>query len=202
MGAYFNLNEHNLHEVAVEGSRLLFHIPTSSLFNMDELTADIIDTLRQGSKSAEELMAGLRADFPAADIQETMAELIALELVSDGRPLSAESPVNKVESFPLSTVVLNVNTGCNLSCTYCYKEDLDVPSAGRRMELQTAIDSIEMLLRESPDEKTYNVVFFGGEPLSNRRLIEDVVDYCDQRFARHRQTRGLRDDHQRHAADR
>lgn len=183
MGAYFNLNEHNLHEVAVEGSRLLFHIPTSSLFNMDELTADIIDTLRQGSKSAEELMAGLRADFPAADIQETMAELIALELVSDGRPLSAESPVNKVESFPLSTVVLNVNTGCNLSCTYCYKEDLDVPSAGRRMELQTAIDSIEMLLRESPDEKTYNVVFFGGEPLSNRRLIEDVVDYCDQRFA-------------------
>jgi len=183
MGAYFNLNEHNLHEVMVEGSRLLFHIPTSSLFNMDELTADIIDTLRRGSTSAEELVTALRQDFAVADIQETIAELIALELVSDGRPQSAESPVNKVESFPLSTVVLNVNTGCNLSCTYCYKEDLDTPSAGRRMELQTAIDSIEMLLRESPDEDMYNVVFFGGEPLSNRALIEDVVDYCDERFA-------------------
>lgn len=183
MGAYFNLNANNLHEVAVEGNRLLFHIPTSSLFNMDELTGSIIDTLRSGQKSAADLVAELRRSYGDSDIQDTIRELIALELISDGRPLSAESPVQKVETFPLSTVVLNVNTGCNLSCTYCYKEDLDVPSAGRRMELQTAIDSVEMLLRESPHEKLYNVVFFGGEPLSNRRLIEDVVAYCDQRFA-------------------
>ncbi len=183
MGAYFNLNENNLHEVAVEGSRLLFHIPTSSLFSMDALTADIIDTLRSGRKSAEQLVEGLRQRFDDSEIQDTVRELIALELISDGRPLSAESPVQRVEQFPLSTVVLNVNTGCNLSCTYCYKEDLDKPSAGRKMELQTAIDSIELLLRESPDEKLYNVVFFGGEPLSNRPLIEAVVAYCDRRFA-------------------
>src|SRR5690606_25600287 len=40
-----------------------------------------------------------------------------------------------------------------------------------------------MLLKESPDETRYSVVFFGGEPLSNRPLIEHMVDYCERRFA-------------------
>lgn len=183
MGIMFQLNQNNLHEVAVDGSRLLFHIPTSSLFDMDQLTAGVIDALRSGERSAESLVAELAQTFSEDDIHDTIRELIALEMVSDGRPLSPESPVTRVDRLALSTVVLNVNTGCNLSCTYCYKEDLDVPSAGRKMALQTAIDSIEMLLSESPAEKIYTVVFFGGEPLSNKALIEQVVDYCDQRFA-------------------
>jgi uncharacterized protein len=65
-------------------------------------------------------------------------------------------------------VVLNVNTGCNLSCTYCYKEDLDKPSAGKKMDVETARLRWKCC-SESPDEERYTVVFFGGEPLSNRR---------------------------------
>ena len=51
------------------------------------------------------------------------------------------------------------------------------------MAFETARDSIEMLLRESPDEPRYNIVFFGGEPLSNLPLIKEVVAYCEARFA-------------------
>ena len=69
----------------------------------------------------------------------------------------------------------------NLSCTYCYKEDL-TPQNQRKMELDTAVQSIEMLLSESPDQKRYNVVFFGGEPLSNLPLIKEIIAYCEQRF--------------------
>ena len=87
-----------------------------------------------------------------------------------------------VGALPLTTVVLNVNTGCNLSCTYCYKEDLAVPSAGEKMGLDTATAAIEMLLQQSPDQPFYNIVFFGGEPLSNLGLIRQVVDYAEQRF--------------------
>ncbi|MBP0048286.1 quinohemoprotein amine dehydrogenase maturation protein [Marinobacterium sp. AK62] len=183
MGAVLNLVEHNLHEVQVGDTRMLFHIPSSSLFALDNLTSGVLDRLRNGTETAESLVTGLSSRFSEQEITETVRELLALELVNDGRPLTDEIGTRKVDQFPLTTVVLNVNTGCNLSCTYCYKEDLDTPSAGRKMELQTAIDSVEMLLRESPDEDRYTVVFFGGEPLSNRPLIEAMVDYCDQRFA-------------------
>jgi uncharacterized protein len=51
------------------------------------------------------------------------------------------------------------------------------------MSTATAEASVEMLLKESPDETRYSVVFFGGEPLSNRPLIEHMVAYCERRFA-------------------
>ena len=183
MGAILNLVERNLHEVRVDDARMLFHIPSSSLFASDALTGEIIDALRGEACSSDALVQRLAARFDGEEINETLRELIALELVSDGSPLTPETALKKVERTALNTVVLNVNTGCNLSCTYCYKEDLDKPSAGKRMDVETAVASVEMLLKESPDEPVYTVVFFGGEPLSNRKLIEYMVDYCERRFA-------------------
>lgn len=183
MGVILNLVERNLHEVRVETERLLFHVPSSSLFASDEVTGEIIDTLRDGACSGEELVQRLSPRFADGEVSETLRELLALQVVSDGSPLTPEIAVQRVERTALNTVVLNVNTGCNLSCTYCYKEDLDKPSAGKKMQLDTAKASVEMLLKESPDEARYTVVFFGGEPLSNRALIEAMVEYCEVRFA-------------------
>lgn len=183
MGAQLNLVEQNLHLVEVDSKQLLFHIPSSSLFQLDNLTLQLIETLRAQEQTAEQLVAELQRYFPAEQIGETLKELIALELVSDGSPLTPEIGLKKVTEFPLNTVVLNVNTGCNLSCSYCYKEDLDKPSAGKKMGLDTAIQSIEMLIAESPQEPRYNIVFFGGEPLSNLPLIREVVAYAERRFA-------------------
>ena len=183
MGAILNLKHDNLHEVQVDDKRMLFHIPSSSLFALDALTEALIDRIRRQSLSAEALIHGLRGEFDADEVAETIRDLLALELIDDGSATAASPITHVFERFPLTTVVLNVNTGCNLSCTYCYKEDLAKPSAGRKMAFDTARDSIELLLRESPDEPRYNVVFFGGEPLSNLPLIKEVVSYCESRFA-------------------
>jgi uncharacterized protein len=124
--------------------------------------------------------------YGSAAVAEAIEELRSLEVIVDSGAVARinQSP-RAVTKFPLTTVVLNINTGCNLSCTYCYKEDLAKPADGRKMAYDTAIKSIEMLLRESPDQPRYNVVFFGGEPLTNVDLIRDVVAYCEPRFARH-----------------
>ncbi len=183
MGAVLNLVQNNLHELRVDDRRMLFHIPSSSLFALDPLTETLIDRIRRQSQTAEALVDGMRGDFGADDVTEAIRDLVALDLIDDGRPARAPGSAPTFDRFPLSTVVLNVNTGCTLSCTYCYKEDLDTPAAGKRMAFETARDSIELLLRESPDEPRYNIVFFGGEPLSNLPLIKDVVAYCEARFA-------------------
>src|SRR5690606_31850694 len=103
-----------------------------SLFALDPLTAALIDRIRRQSLTAEALIDALRTEFDADEVAEAIRELVALELVDDGRPAGATALAHTFERFPLTTVVLNVNTGCNLSCTYCYKEDLDKPSAGRK----------------------------------------------------------------------
>lgn len=179
----FNLVEHNIHEVRLDNQRMLFHIPSSSLFELDTMSGKLIDFLKeQPNRSQEQVLQAMQPSFKEQDIRETLAELQSLEIVSNGQPLTAEIPSFDLNNFPLTTVVLNVNTGCNLSCSYCYKEDLATPAKGEKMSFETAQQSIEMLLQESPDQPRYNIVFFGGEPLSNLPLIKQVVDYAEQRF--------------------
>ncbi|OMH26719.1 quinohemoprotein amine dehydrogenase maturation protein [Motiliproteus sp. MSK22-1] len=183
MGTQLKLVDKNLHEVAVDAKRMLFHIPSSSLFQLDALSGQVIDLFRQKSDlNYDYVQQQLKSQYSEEQVKETLQELVSMEIVSDGRPLTAEIAVKEVNTFPLNTIVLNVNTGCNLSCTYCYKEDLDKPSAGKKMSFETGRNSIDMMLRESPDEPRYNIVFFGGEPLSNLQLIKQLVAYAEERL--------------------
>ncbi|PKP83899.1 MAG: quinohemoprotein amine dehydrogenase maturation protein [Alphaproteobacteria bacterium HGW-Alphaproteobacteria-2] len=180
---YLVFQPQNAHRVRVEERDLLFHVPTTSLFEIDETDGAVLGFLAEKGRIAEADVAARFAGHDPADIARRLKGLRDLEIVTDGRAPSPERPPIRIENFPLSTIVLNVNTGCNLSCTYCYKEDLDTPSAGRKMALDTAIRSIDLLLKESPDREKYNIVFFGGEPISNLRLIRDVVEHAEPRFA-------------------
>lgn len=51
------------------------------------------------------------------------------------------------------------------------------------MDFETARKSIELLLRQAAARDSVNVVFFGGEPLSNMALIRQVVEYAEARVA-------------------
>ena len=51
------------------------------------------------------------------------------------------------------------------------------------MSFEVARDAFELLLSAAPDQKQYNLTFFGGEPLTNIPLIKQVVDYTEERCA-------------------
>ncbi|MFW8595195.1 quinohemoprotein amine dehydrogenase maturation protein [Cribrihabitans neustonicus] len=179
----FHYQAANAHRVSTPdtGREVLFHVPTTSIFEMDPADRALLDfAASEGAFSAAEFDARFR-DQPG--MAERLDGMVRLDIISDGRPLRPERPPIELATFPLTTVVLNVNTGCNLACSYCYKEDLAVPSKGRKMGFETAVKSVEMLLAENPGRDSYNIVFFGGEPLSNLPLIREVVDWAKDRFA-------------------
>jgi len=176
--------DNNLHEISVGGKPLLFHIPSTSIFERDALTGDILELLRKQSLTRSQVIATMVPRYQAEDVENAMDELRKLSLLA---PTVNDAVVPfqplELDRVPLTTVVLNVNTGCNLSCTYCYKEDLDTPQNQRKMEFETAKQSIDLLLSESPDQDRYNLVFFGGEPLSNLALIKAVIEYAEEYFS-------------------
>ena len=98
---------------------------------------------------ADLLRAELGHRFAPEDLSQCLQGLVTLDILRDAgqpdRPLS----IQKVEDVPLSTIILNVNTGCNLACTYCYKEDLTTPAKGERMDFATARSAIELLLAQA-----------------------------------------------------
>ena len=171
------------HTVRVGDRRVLFHIPTTALFDLDEVGAAVYDLFSErGAVSEDDVRRRFEGRFRPDEVVGALRDFLDLRIVSDGHPQARSTPPG-IEQYPLSTLVLNVNTGCNLGCSYCYKEDLTTPARGERMDFETARKGIELLLREGDSRERVNVVFFGGEPLSNLPLIRQVVDYSERRCA-------------------
>lgn len=181
---FLKLVTHNAHRVDVEGHAMLMHVPSSSLFELDGVSRDVYDLFRRTPAVDAALMQQeLGQRHPPGDLSDCVQSFLDLDILRDAAQPEVAREIVKVEEIPLSTIIINVNTGCNLACTYCYKEDLAVPSKGEKMGFETARQSVELLLRQARDRDRVNIVFFGGEPLSNMPLIRDVVAYAEARVA-------------------
>lgn len=178
------LVRHNAHRLDVDGHAMLLHVPTTALFELDAVSRDVYDLFgRQGAVGAEAMQGALGAAHAAADLSDCVQSFLDLSILRDAAVPETPRSIVRPEEIPLSTIVLNVNTGCNLACTYCYKEDLAIPAKGEKMRFETARQSIDLLFRQGADRDRVNVVFFGGEPLSNMALIREVVPYAETRAA-------------------
>ncbi|MCO8143673.1 quinohemoprotein amine dehydrogenase maturation protein [Rhodovulum tesquicola] len=174
----------NAHRVEVDGRAMLMHVPSTGLYEMDAVARDVFDLFaRSGVADAAALRAELGGRHAPGALADCVASFVALDILRDAATPAAPIRIARVEDVPLSTIVLNVNTGCNLACTYCYKEDLTTPAKGEKMTFQTAVAAFELLLRQASARDRVNVVFFGGEPLTNIALIRQVVDHAEARAA-------------------
>lgn len=171
-----------VHELAVKKRPVLLHVPSTAIFELDNLTKEVLDFVRPRSTvSFEDLQARFRNMDVPSELADAVDDLKSLGVLrKEATSPDAEAGIS-VNNFPLSTIVLNVNTGCNLSCTYCYKEDLSTPAKGDRLSLDKAKKGIELLLKEGAQRDRINVVFFGGEPLTNMPLIKHITEYAEQR---------------------
>lgn len=86
------------------------------------------------------------------------------------------------------TLTFQVTESCSLCCTYCYQGH----KSPARMDFETAKKMIDSLFehRKDPDyyfseETTKGLIieFIGGEPLLEIKLIRQIVDYMEVKFA-------------------
>lgn len=73
----------------------------------------------------------------------------------------------------LSSLVLLVSEACNFACTYCYG------SYGvhtKKMSIETAVHAIDLAWKLG----IRDVVFFGGEPLTNFPVIQQAVEHIEK----------------------
>ena len=174
------LNRSNGHIVRFDGRAMLFHVPTSALFELDALGDALIGEAENGGMLDAGTLAGVLGQrFGEAEVAGLLERLTTLGVLQPAEGVAAINAKRvDVQAYPLSTIVLNVNTGCNLGCTYCYKEDLAVPARGQRMDFATASRSVDFLLQQAAGRDAVTIVFFGGEPLTNLPLIREVVAYA------------------------
>ena len=176
------------------GKHYVFVVPVTGIFEISELAAEIVRLFVTGepvyasaaiesrSLVAHEVLTALRARHTTHSIVQGLSELQALGvLLTDGsQPVQAVPFLPKLSDkpFPQRSLVLNVANDCNLGCTYCFASQGDYGAPRRFMSQETARESVDFLLQNSGDHPTVTLVFFGGEPLMNFRLISDTVAYA------------------------
>ena len=174
----------SLREYRIGERRLLFHVPTTSLFEIDEIAAAVMDQfIPGGSLSADTLMSRLSAAFSRQAVNEALGDLQSLGVITGpGGGVTRREPP-QVPDNALTTLVLGLTNGCNLACSYCYKEDLRSPAKAQRMSADDARAAVDLLIRESGERPRINITFFGGEPLSALPTIRETVAYAEERAA-------------------
>ena len=176
------------HLFTASGQSFLYLVPSAAIFGLDAATSAVLHAVGDLRQPEDGIVSALTDRFDAGVVHAAIAELLEVRAIGyEHQPADAAPRVLPMMPFPLNTMVLNVTNQCNLACTYCYEygEDKIVDTAhgkqAKFMAEQTALDSVEFLLRESG--QSAHLTFFGGETLLNFPVLQSTIAYARRRAA-------------------
>lgn len=177
--ASLQLQRQNYRAVGTSSRRFLLHVPTTAMFELDKAADSVLELLEEtGTVSEQDVRGRFDGIFSPDEVCDSLADFIALGVISAERKDFKIAP-REIEHSPINTLVLTLTTGCNLGCTYCYREDLTTPNKATVMAEATATRAIDLLFKESTGYERVNVVFFGGEPTTRFPSIQALVAYAE-----------------------
>lgn len=107
------------------------------------------------------------------DEKSIQLELIALGL--DTPTLISEKPL---QDPPLHALSLAIAQKCNMGCSYCYADQGDFGGPSKKMSLEMAKSSIDVLINGRNKGDNVQLTFLGGEPLMNREGVWLATEYA------------------------
>ena len=182
------LERKEMHEFAASDQRYVYLVPSAAVFKLDSLSGAILDTLGDRVLTPDQIVGTLSEQYGRDNVRATVGELHAVRAIGDPLAMDDDQQVQMPpDGFPLTTMVMNVTSKCNLACTYCYEygDDRITESAcGDQpdfMSEETAKQSVDFMFRESGDNKVAHLNFFGGETLMNFKVLQSSVAYARER---------------------
>ncbi len=182
------------HRFAGDGAPYVYLVPSAAVFRLDDVSVAVLDALGEREYEPTDLALTLAPRFPLPDVKGAVEELVRVRAISAFErqdtqalaPTVAPSPPPR-KRVPLTTLVVNVTSKCNLSCTYCYEygEDkiTEASTKPRFMDEPTARQSVDFLFAESGDQQVVHLTFFGGETLLNFKVLKSALTYARERGA-------------------
>ena len=176
----FTLSDYKVFDVG--GRPHLFLPAQNAIFEADPDTIDVLDRAANrwaGSPfSRPRFLEWANGSHPQG--VETFEELGRIGLLRPVRaPAPGENKTGEHLPMPVKTLVLHVTDACNLNCCYCYYHGGMDAAKAKVMKPAVARRAIDFLMEASGALEKVELVFFGGEPLLNRKLIAEAVTYAN-----------------------
>ncbi len=186
------------HRFAGDGAPYIYLVPSAAVFRLDDTSVAVLDALEAQDYEPADLALTLAPRFPLPEVKATVEELIRVRAIKAFEKRATPAPVSDAamstpvtapprKRVPLTTLVVNVTSKCNLSCTYCYEYGDDRLSEAstkpRFMDETTARQSVDFMFAESGEQKVVHLTFFGGETLLNFKVLKSTLAYARERGA-------------------
>jgi uncharacterized protein len=174
------------HAFEAAGSRFLYLVPSAGVVRLDPVTNAVLRELEGGTQTPSQLASSLAPDFGLEEVRAAITELAQLQAIGPATAPPERTLKVLPTSVPLTTMVLNVTSKCNLACTYCYEygEDRVVDTEAtlpRFLDEETARQSVDFMFAESGSNESVNLTFFGGETLLNFPVLQTTLAYARER---------------------
>ena len=178
-----------IHQYKSNGYNIVMDINSGSIHVVDDIVYDMIplvESLVNGGvrdaatiKAAVLNVANLR--YPEEEITEAVDEVLKLE--ADGQLFAPDIYENYVFDFKnrqtvVKALCLHIAHDCNLACRYCFAGEGEYHGKRELMSLEVGKKALDFLVANSGNRVNLEVDFFGGEPLMNRQVVKDLVEYA------------------------
>lgn len=159
------------------GENILLDVESSSLHVVDKMVAAALTDERAA-----------REAYGDPGVDEALAELA--ELRENGMLDCPEPEAPVFLERPVKAMCLHVAHDCDLRCTYCFAQTGSFKGERSLLPLETGKRAIDWLVEASGNREALEVDFFGGEPLLNFPVVQELVRYgrevekkCGKRFS-------------------
>lgn len=89
--------------------------------------------------------------------------------------------LNEIKNDKYGHYTIFTTLNCNANCSYCFEYNYSKDA----MNINTAKEIYEFIIKESKNKDRIHIQWFGGEPLLNTRVIEiisdKVIDLCNKK---------------------
>lgn len=180
-----NLDPRSFHAFERDGNWLLYDRATGGLLQIGGELGLFFSAVENGATYSEAYQ-GMRAASKSDEVPR-LDEVIGLIEDLHERGFFRYRPVDHAEQEKMlqglwrhrsRRIQLLMAQGCNLGCRYCYAWRNGSNQKGTLMSFEMAKRSVDFLVKRSGRRKSLQVTFFGGEPLLNYPVIQQVVRYC------------------------
>jgi uncharacterized protein len=178
------------HPFSARDARFLYLVPSAAIVRVDEAASAVLDALLDGPRSEVEIAQALAPRFDADTVRTSLAELAEIRAIGAERaPPERSLKVLPPADFPLTTMVLNVTSKCNLACAYCYEygedrvAEMEGPKMPRFLDEATARQSVDFMFSRAGANEVVYLTFFGGETLLNFDVLQSTLTYAREQAA-------------------
>lgn len=178
-----------VHTFQFREDHLAYDTESQALLMLDAVTAACLSLYsNEGARPSEEKLQEVGVEHQAGpeELNEICDELD--ELKEQGILFAPSIQVTIDQLYPdepkIKSMCLHICHDCNLACRYCFAGTGDFGTGKRSMlSVETGRKAIDFLIEQSGNRHHLDIDFFGGEPLLNWPVVQELVAYCEQRGA-------------------